>query len=90
MERDTLSPIDRHLVAVILEAYRKGFTVQSDFARTHADYVGMAASLGLITTRVFRDVYSREWRPTPKGLAFLEEQHGEYEIDDGADPLKFW
>ncbi len=64
--------IENSLVKVVLEAYTQSFKVQSDFARTEAEYVAMAASLGLITTRVHRDVFSRHWRPTVKGLMFLE------------------
>lgn len=33
----------------------------------------MAASLQLITTRVNRDVFSREWQITNKGLRWLNE-----------------
>lgn len=33
----------------------------------------MAASLQLITTRVNRDVFSREWQITTKGLMWLNE-----------------
>src|SRR4051794_10712317 len=65
-----LTTIDRSLCDVVIEAYRRGYTVQSDFARTHADYIAMAASLGLLSTRLYGNVYSREWRPTVKGLSF--------------------
>ena len=77
MGRNTLSEeltaIDNKLCDVILEAHKRGFTVQSDFARTYADYVAMAASMGLISTRVHSNVYSREWRPTVFGLRWLNE-----------------
>jgi hypothetical protein len=46
--------------------------VQSDYARAHAAAVAMAASLGMITTRVAKDSYGREWRLTAKGLRVLE------------------
>jgi hypothetical protein len=69
----TLTPTDRMLARVILEAYRKGFTVQSAYARAQADYLAMAASLGLVSTRVYGHVFSREWRPTLKGLAFANQ-----------------
>lgn len=72
-----LRSTDRSLCDVILEAHRKGFTVQSDYARTHADYLAMAASMGLVSTRVYGNVFSREWRPTMKGLGFLEVHLGE-------------
>lgn len=66
------SLFDTGLAAVIIEAHRNGFTVKSDFARSQADYVGMAASLGLISTKVFANLYSRDWRPTVDGLRFLQ------------------
>lgn len=69
---------------VVLEAYRRGYTAQSDFARSHADYIGMAASLGLISTRIYGNVFSREWRPTVKGLEWLEDVF-HIELEDEAD-----
>lgn len=78
-----IASTDKRLAEVILEAYRRGFTVQSDYARTHADYIAMAASIGLVSTRLYGNVYSREWRPTVKGLAWLEDTFGiELEDDD--------
>lgn len=71
--QDQLSSIDRQLCNTIIEAYRRGFTVQSDYARQHADYVAMAASLGLLSTRLYGNIYSREWRPTVKGLSFVNQ-----------------
>ena len=68
-----MTPLDRDLAHVVLEAHRRGYTVSSDYARSHAPYVAMASSLGLITTRVHRNVYSSEWRPTVKGLSLLNE-----------------
>lgn len=66
--------IDKKLFDVVLEAYRRSFSVQSDYARAKADYVAMAASLGYISTKVHNNVYSRDWRPTVKGLSWLEAQ----------------
>lgn len=82
-KNNELSAIDDGLVTVILEARFRGFTVKSDFAREHADYVAMAASLQLITTRLYRDVFSREWRPTVLGLQFVEAMDLEDEDDNG-------
>jgi hypothetical protein len=48
-------------------------TVSSNFARTNALYIGMAASMQLITTRVASGVYRGAWNATPKGLAWLNE-----------------
>lgn len=66
------SSLDVGLSNVVLEAHKSAFSVQSDFARKEAELVAMAASLGLITTRVHRNIFSRHWRTTVKGLMFLE------------------
>lgn len=63
--------LDSGLTKVVLEAYQSAYSVQSDFARREAEFVAMAASLGLITTKVHQNVFSRHWRPTIKGLMFL-------------------
>ena len=81
-----ITDIDKKLAEVVLEAYRKGFTVQSDYARSGADFIAMASSIGLISTRLHSNVYSREWRPTIKGLEWLEDTFGiEIETDDSYD-----
>jgi hypothetical protein len=82
-----ISATDVGLRDVLYEAYKKGFTVKSDFARYKAEYVAMAASLGYITTCLFADNFSSEWRVTPEGLGelmFLMNDIGEpdpYEDD---------
>lgn len=75
---DPLHAYDDGLVMVIQEAHRRGYTVSSNYAREHSAYIGMAASLGMLTTRVHNNVYSREWRPTVLGLSLLNES----ELDD--------
>lgn len=67
--------LDSGLVRVVLEAYKNAFSVQSDFARRESEFVAMAASLGLISTRVHKNVFSRHWRPTIRGMMFLETNH---------------
>jgi hypothetical protein len=83
----TTDHLDSGLVAVVLEAYKNAFSVQSDFARREAEFVAMAASLGLLTTKVHRNVFSRHWRATVKGLMFLEslkltEEEPEEDLSD--------
>jgi hypothetical protein len=80
LNNDRLNTTDKGLLQVVLEAHRYGFTVKSDFARKHAEYIAMAATLGLISTRLFGDVYSSEWRPTPRGLALLNERADEINL----------
>jgi len=48
--------------------------VKSDFARSHADYVAMAASLQLISTQIGRSKFSTAWLITTKGLSWLNER----------------
>lgn len=69
--------IDRRLCQILLEAWRKGFTTKSDFAREFTDYVAIAACMGFITTRIFPpDVWGSSWQITSKGLQALEEVYG--------------
>jgi len=68
--------ISEGVLAVLKGAWRSGFTTKSDFAREHADYVAMAACLGLITTRITLDVWGREWQISAKGLHMLESHYG--------------
>lgn len=68
--------VNERLVPVLDEAWRSGFAVSSNFARANAELVAMAASLQLITSRVTRDVFSREWNITTKGLRWLNEWKG--------------
>ena len=66
------SLIDTNLARIVIEAHRHGFSVQSDFARRNADYVGMASSMGLVSTRIVGNAFGRMWRPTVDGLTFLQ------------------
>lgn len=58
---------------VITEAFSRGISVQSDFARGNAAYVAAAASLGLITSRSGSE-FGRVWRVTVKGLEYLQDE----------------
>lgn len=68
--------LTEELIDVLTEAWKRGFTVQSNFAREQAEVVAMAASLGFITTRVMPTVFSRNWQITSIGLSWLESQVG--------------
>ncbi len=55
-------------------AYLTGsLSTKSDFARTHANPVALAASLGLITVVMPGGSYGNTWRITSKGLQRLEQ-----------------
>lgn len=77
--------IDQKLFDVVLEAFKRSFTVQSDFARANASYVAMAASIGLISTKVHNNIFSSEWRPTVKGLTWLDKRGIDVDEDTWTD-----
>jgi len=55
-----------------MRAWQSPFRTKSDFARDHADLIAMAASDGLITTRVATGLYGRQWKITIAGLQRLK------------------
>lgn len=65
----------RRLRALLKRTYHTGIAIQGNEARRNADIVAMAASMQLITTRIGTQEYSRTWRVTTKGLAWLTEDH---------------
>jgi hypothetical protein len=64
MERN---PLDKTLEL----AWKNGISVQSAFFRKHPKVLGMAASLGLITTLDVDGTAGGVWRLTPKGVIEL-------------------
>lgn len=52
-------------------AWVQPFTTKSDFAKTEADWIATAASLGFITTISGHFEMGRKWLPTPEGLALI-------------------
>lgn len=65
--------MEEKLASVVNEAHVRGFTTKSLFSRTYAEFVAMAASLQLISTRIAKDLYGNEWQVTVKGLRWLNE-----------------
>jgi hypothetical protein len=59
-------------MVVLMATWRGRVMVGANMAREYAAEVGMAASLGLITTRVRPGIYTRQWHITRKGLEWLE------------------
>jgi len=55
----------------VRHAWLHPFSTKSNFAKSEADWVAVAASLGLITVRVSPARFGRTWRITPKGLSQL-------------------
>lgn len=54
--------------------WREVVRVKADYARKHADIIGMAASMQMISTRIGPNVYGSTWNVTGKGLAWLNEK----------------
>jgi len=67
------------LLDVLYAAHEADITVSSNFARERAPIIAMAASMGLISTKVTRDVYGRVWKLTVGGMKMINEM----EVDDG-------
>jgi hypothetical protein len=59
---------------VLTRIRRSKVRVKADFARSHAEYVAMAASLQLISTMIGRSRFATAWLITTKGLAWLNER----------------
>lgn len=77
--------IDSYLKQVLHTVWTCEVTTKSDFARENADYIAMAASMGLISTRIMTDVYGRNWQVTSKGLDALERHYGIKTKEDTED-----
>ena len=59
---------------VLHKAYLTGFTLQSNFAREHAQIVGALASMSLISTKEGGSTFGNIWRTTFAGLLKLTEK----------------
>ena len=60
---------------VLIEAWAGGFTTKSKFARESANIIAVAATEGLITTRLEEEVWGNHWMITEKGMQFMKEIH---------------
>ena len=59
--------------AVVQAAKMKPYTTKSDFARTMATHVALAACEGLITTQLSETKFTNTWMVTSAGLEYLDE-----------------
>lgn len=64
----------KELRQVLIEAWRSPFATRSDTARHNAEWIAIAAQLGLLTT-LDDERWGRTWRITAAGLALLEDTH---------------
>lgn len=58
---------------VLLSARTKPFTTKSTMAREYANYVALAASEGLLTTRLDDQRHINAWLITEDGLSWMRE-----------------
>jgi len=65
------------ILKVLAKARTAPFRTKSDFARENADFIGMAASDGFITTRIATGFYGRDWLITAAGIQHLHTLRGE-------------
>ena len=77
MENTKLATTGKTLTNVLAKAWHAPFKTKSDFAREHADLIGMAASDGFITTRIATGLYGRSWQITAAGIQHLHTLRGE-------------
>ena len=59
--------------AVVQTAKMKPYTTKSDFARTWATHVALAAVEGLISTRLTEEKFTNVWMVTSDGLDWMSE-----------------
>ena len=59
--------------AVVQTAKIKPYTTKSDFARTWASHVALAACEGLISTRLSDEKFTNVWMVTSDGLDWMQE-----------------
>ena len=60
------------IYAVLLQAKQSPFTTKSDFARVAANPIALAASEGLISTRLNETTFTNRWMVTAEGMEWME------------------
>jgi hypothetical protein len=64
---------EKALLAVLNRIYRAPIALKGDYSRKFTREIAMAASLGLVTTRVIGNTFGNHWRVTGKGLRLINE-----------------
>ncbi len=70
----TPTNVDYRLHDLLNTVVRQAQRMKSDYIRSNAEIVAMAASMQLITTRVSKGTYAQAWRITTKGLTHIEQR----------------
>ena len=68
-----LATLGPKLTEVVHTAWLQPYSTKSNFAKYEADWIAVAASMGLITTRINHATFGRMWRVTAKGLALIKD-----------------
>ena len=63
----------RDIWATLDRTHKHPYMTKSRFARYHADYIGLCASEGWITTKKNSEVWGNKWFITPKGISAMEQ-----------------
>jgi hypothetical protein len=74
--------IELNVYKTVQQAYLDPFTTKSDFSRTYADYVAIAACKGYITTHLTSNAYGNTWRVTDKGYLLISKDTMETDDND--------
>ena len=69
--------IHEELLNVLYAVHEGDVSVSSNFAREKSVFIAMSASMGLISTKITRDVYGRVWKLTVGGMKMLNETENE-------------
>lgn len=69
------------LYLTVEKARVEPFTTKSSFSRVAANEIGIAASEGLISTRIEDGVYCNKWMITAEGMIWLMEVQDELASD---------
>lgn len=65
---------ETRLSELLDRVWRDKVSVKSDYARTNAEVVAMAASLSMITTKTGVSTFTGSWQITTTGLSWLNEK----------------
>ena len=68
------------IVTVLAKSRVEPFTTKSNFAREFATEIGIAASEGLITTRLNEGQFANTWLITAEGLQFMESMEDVFSL----------
>lgn len=69
-----LTDPEERLYELLDRVWREKVSVKSDYARSNAEVVAMAASLHMLTTKTGVSTFASAWQITNTGLTWLHEK----------------